>query len=130
MAKSYRFELLQKHSNEIAVDTRKLLKIEIANARKVFSVLDIHFHSIEKLPPGLVRNVKLALTARFINHLFSALFLIERGLIFDAFNCTRSALETTAFYWLICRDESAAKLYVGEKSPRQWKFESVWRAWV
>ena len=117
MAKSYRFELLLKHSNETALSTRKSLKREILEARKVFGFLDHHFHSLEKTPRGLVRNVKLALTARFTNHLFSALLLVERGLILDAFNCTRSALETTAFYWLVCHDDSAAALYDDEKSP-------------
>ena len=117
MAKSYRFEMLLKHSNETALNTRKTLKHEIMKAREIFGVLDHLFHSIEKKPKCLVRNVKLALTARFTNHIFSALLLIERGLVIDAFNCTRSALETTAFYWLVCHDESAAALYDGEKSP-------------
>ncbi len=117
MKNRYRFELLLNHSNETALSTRKSLKREISEARKMFKFLDHHFHSLEKKPIGLVRNVKLALTTRFINHLFSALLLVERGLILDAFNCTRSALETTAFYWLVCHDDSAATLYNDKKSP-------------
>ena len=39
------------------------------------------------------------------------------GLGMVAFNCSRSALETTAFYWLVCHDEDAASLYDARKSP-------------
>ncbi|MEK7245433.1 MAG: hypothetical protein AAB223_05385 [Pseudomonadota bacterium] len=116
MNKSYRFELLFKHSNETALNMRRTLKREMMEARKVFSFLDYHFQTLEKKPKSHLRNVKMALTARFINHLFAALLLIDRGLILDAFNCLRSALETTAFYWLVCRDEHAAPLYDAEKS--------------
>ena len=114
--KSYRYELLAVHSNATATETRRALKKEVFEARKVFAFLDKHFHLLEKEPKGLTRNVKLSLTARFTNHLFSALLLCERGLILDAFNCSRSALETTAFYWLLCKDPSAAHLYDGDKS--------------
>ncbi len=116
MNKSYRYELLMRHSNETALNTRRELKHQVMEARKIFGFLDRHFRSLEQTPKGLVRNVKMALTARFTNHLFSALFLIERGLILDAFNFSRSALETTAFYWLVCHDQTAASLYEGEKS--------------
>lgn len=117
MRKSYSYEMLQKHSNEVSLTTRKLLKHEIKQARKTFDFLDQHFHYLENKPKSYVRNVKMMLTARFINHLFSGLQLIERGLILDAFNCSRSALETTAFYWLVCNDSSSVSLYDGEKSP-------------
>jgi len=60
----------------------------------------------------------MALTARFINHLFSYVQLIERGLYLDAANCARSATETTAFYWLVCCDPAASKLYDETDSPR------------
>ena len=116
MSKNYRFELLLKHSNETALSTRQVLKREIMEARKVFAFLDQHFHTLVKEPNRLVRNVKMALTARFTDHLFAAVLLLERGLILDAFNCSRSALETTAFYWLVCNDESTAALYDAEKS--------------
>jgi len=116
MSKSYRFELLLRHSNETALGTRQVLKREILEARKVFGFLDQHFRTLEKEPTSLVRNVKMALTARFTNHLFSTLLLVERGLILDAFNGSRSALEATAFYWLVCNDESTAELYDADRS--------------
>jgi hypothetical protein len=116
MVNKYHFDLLFKHSNETAISSRRRLKKEITESHKVFSFLDHHFHEIEKKPKSLLRNVKLALTARFINHLLSSLILIERGLILDAFNCSRAAIEVTAFYWLVCRDENAASLYEESKS--------------
>lgn len=112
----YRYELLSVHMNEIVAETRRTLKKEVMEARKAFTFLDKHFHSIEKFPKGLVRNVKMLLTTRFTNHLLSTLMLAERGLVLDAINCSRSALETTAFYWLVCHDPSSANSYDGEKS--------------
>jgi hypothetical protein len=58
----------------------------------------------------------MMLTARFINHMFSQLLLTERGLLLDAFNCSRAAIETTGFYWLVLKDPSTAELYDSEKS--------------
>lgn len=117
MRTNYRYELLQKHSNEVSLTTRRLLKHEVKQVRNAFDFLDQHFGYLERQPKSHVRNVKMMLTARFINHLLSALQLIERGLVLDAFNCSRSALETTAFYWLVCNDSSSATLYDQEKSP-------------
>ena len=33
------------------------------------------------------------------------------------FNSIRSGIEATAFYWLVCKDETTAGLYDAEKSP-------------
>lgn len=114
----YSFDLLFRHSNQTAILTRQTLKHPIEQARRLFTFLSNHFSTLEKEPRGLVRNVKLALTARFINHMFSQLLLIERGLLLDAFNCSRAAIETTALYWLVCKDPSAAALYDGDRSPK------------
>lgn len=117
MRKRYGFELLFKHSNETAQNTRVALKDQVLQTRSIFGFLDYHFTSIENETASHTRNVKLALTTRFINHLFSTLLLAERGLILDAFNCFRSAIETTAFYWLVCHDNGSATIYDAEKSP-------------
>ena len=118
MDKAFNFELLFKHSNDVALTTRRTLKKEIGDARSVFNALGGHFNQLQKKPVSYDRNVKMALTARFINNRFSTLMLIERGLILDAFNCSRNAMEITAFYWLVCHDKSSASLYDGEKSPQ------------
>jgi hypothetical protein len=116
MRKRYNFDLLLKHSNETALSTRRNHKPQMACVRSAFGFLDVHFHRLEQKPVGLVRNVKLALTARFTNHLFSMVQLCERGLVLDAFNCSRSGIETSAFYWLVCLDPQTAALYEAERS--------------
>jgi hypothetical protein len=116
VANQYGFDLLFRHSNEVALTTRRILKQPVHEARKLFAFLGGHFHAIERDPPGLLRNVKLALTARFTNHLFSELMLIERGLLLDAFSCSRSALETTACYWLVLKDPATATFYDADRS--------------
>ncbi len=42
--------------------------------------------------------------------------LIERGLLLDAFNCSRAALEAAAFYWLVVKDPTTASHYEAEQS--------------
>jgi hypothetical protein len=117
-AARYSFDLLFRHSNQLATTTRQTLKHPLGQSRRLFAFLSNHFAALEREPRSLVRNVKLALTARFTNHMFSQLLLIERGLLLDAFNCSRASLEATAFYWLVCKDPTTAELYDGERSPK------------
>ena len=117
-ANKYAFDLLFRHSNNLAQGTKRSLKQPIHEARKLFAFRGRHFAEIESEAPSLTRNVKLALTARFINHQFAQLMLIERSLLLDAFNCSRSALETTAFYWLVVKEPASAALYDADTSPR------------
>ena len=114
----YHFDLLYRHSNELALSTRRTFKKEVATVKASFGFLAQRFDRLEREPKGHVRNVKMALTARFTNHLFAHVLLAERGLLLDAANCARSATETTAFYWLVCKDAAAAGLYDAEESPR------------
>ena len=118
MTGRYNFDLLLKHSNETALQTRRSMKPEMASVRESFAFLAKHFDRIERQPKSHIRNVKMALTGRFTNHLFSHFLLCERGVILDSINCVRSATEVTAFYWLVCRDPSSAGLYDAETSPR------------
>jgi hypothetical protein len=118
MRSRYNFDFLFIHSNTIADETRRTLKPQIMNARKIFTFLDKHFSMLEKKKKTHATNVKMMITARFINNMFSALLLTERGLLLDAFNSIRSGIEATAFYWLVCKDETTASLYDAEKSPR------------
>ncbi len=116
MRNRYNFELLFRHSNELAFNTRRTLKKQITEARKIFTFLDQHFETLKQKDKTYANNVKLALTARFINNMFAALLLIERGLLLDGFNSLRSGIEATAFYWLICKDETAASFYDAKRS--------------
>lgn len=116
MRNRYSFELLFRHSNELAFNTRRTLKKQITETRKIFTFLDQHFEALKQKDKTHANNIKIALTVRFINNMFSALFLIERGLFLDGFNSLRSGIEATAFYWLICKDEASALFYDAERS--------------
>lgn len=114
----YNYDLLYRHSNELALSTRRAFKKEAVTVKVSFGFLAQHFERLERQPKSHARNVRMALTARFTNHLFAHVLLAERALLLDAVNCARSATETTAFYWLVCKDPSAAGLYDAPESPR------------
>jgi hypothetical protein len=73
---------------------------------------------LEKRPPTLVKNVSLLLTCRFMNHVYSAMLLLEAGLTADALTCERSALETLAAFRLVSLDGSYAQKYHDGKFPK------------
>jgi hypothetical protein len=110
------FDLLFKHSNELVVGTRQTLMKQIMKCRSIFAFLDRHFSALEQTKKSHPRNVKMALTARFINNMFAALLLAERGLLLDAFNSLRSGIEATTLYWLVCEDATFASLFDAERS--------------
>lgn len=112
----YSFDLILKHSDAISRRARGEFGKEISNVKKVFQVLDTLCSIKEEYKPGIERNVLLSLIARYANHVFSMTLLCERGLMLDTFNASRSAIETTAFYWLVCVDPKTANLYYGERS--------------
>ncbi len=114
----YGFQMIFRHSNSLAIESRKLFKVENHSIGAAFAVLDALFDYLQQQPKSPDRNVKLVLLTRFINHLVSAHLLLERGLILDAHNPLRSALESTAFYWLVCLDPASAENFLGQKSPR------------
>lgn len=118
MKGKYQYNLLNRHSNALTIDTRKKLKKEMKTAKEAFRLIDSLWSPINDLPRGHLRNVKLALVARFTNHIFAQTILTERGLILDALNCARSATETTAFYWLVCVAPETAQQYDASESPR------------
>jgi len=114
----YNFDLLYRHSNELAINTRRSLKKEINHVKDNFRFLEQHFDRFERQQKSHYRNVKMGLNVRFINHLFSYELLVERCLLLDAANCARNATEALAFYWLVCKAASAAELYDAQDSPR------------
>jgi hypothetical protein len=114
----YNFDLVMRHSNTLAIESRRNNKERHHSARKTLSFLGTIIDEIGNEGKSHQRNVRMALTTRFYNHLFSQLILTERGLFLDAANASRSATETTAFYWLVCLDPNSAALYDDEKSPR------------
>ena len=114
----YGFQMIFRHSNALAIESRRLFKVENHTIERAFVVLDALFDYLQKQPKTLARNVKLVLLTRFINHIFSAHLLVERGLLLDAHNPLRSALESVAFYWLVCFDPASAEQFEGRNSPR------------
>ncbi len=118
MKGKYGFDLLNRHSNSLMVETRKQFKEEVKMVKEAFRLLDSLREPINDLPKGHLRNVKLSLLTRFTNHLFAQTIMAERGLILDAINCARSATETTAFYWLVCVAPENAEKYDATHSPR------------
>jgi hypothetical protein len=112
----YDFDPLFKHSNEVATRTRREFRHEVAAIKAALRCLDVLFHGLQAKPISLQSNVRMALVARFTNHLWSQFLLCERGLILDCFNASSTALETTALYWLICVNSTAASLYGAERS--------------
>jgi antitoxin component HigA of HigAB toxin-antitoxin module len=118
MKGKYNFDLLVRHSNSLSLESRRIFKNEMKMVREGFRLLDSLWAGIHETQKGHYRNVRLALLARFTNHLLSQTTLAERGLLLDAINAARSATETTAFYWLICVSPDDAAKYDAEISPR------------
>lgn len=114
----FQFAHLEKHSQWLANETMTKCAERRAAASETISFLGVVFETVEKQPKSLFRNVRLMLIARFMNHLYSMFLLVERGLFLDAHACARSATEATAFYWMICIDQSYAEEYNKKRSPR------------
>jgi len=70
-----------------------------------------YFQGLEETPKTTARNVKMLLTTRFMNHLYSCFLLVESGMIADAVTCERSAIEVLAAYKLLCVKPELADKY-------------------
>jgi hypothetical protein len=107
----YTFEKLKKHTAMIRSDAEPLIsKNEMAwnDAVVMFSK---YFQGLEETPKTTARNVKMLLTTRFMNHLYSCFLLVESGMIADAVTCERSAIEVLAAYKLLCVKPELADKY-------------------
>ena len=114
----FQFAALEKHSQIVTKETKSKCADRRLAASETISFLGVVFETVEQQPKCLFRNVRLMLIARFMNHLYSMFSLVERGLFLDAQACARSATEATAFYWMICIDQSSAEDYDKKRSPR------------
>lgn len=114
----YNFDLVNRHSSLVASECRRVNSERFKSVKDTLSFLGQIIDEIGGEPKSHQRNVRMALATRFFNHLYSQLILTERGLLLDAANASRSAIETTAFYWLVCLDANSAALYDAESSPR------------
>ncbi len=114
----YNFDLVNRHSSLVASECRRVNSERFKSVKDTLSFLGQIIDEIGGEPKSHQRNVRMALATRFFNHLYSQLILTERGLLLGAANASRSAIETTAFYWLVCLDANSAALYDAESSPR------------
>lgn len=114
----YNFDLVMRHSNMLALESRKNNKEHYLSAKQALSFLGTVIDEIGNEKKTHHRNVRMALATRFYNHLFSQIILTERGLYLDASNAFRSATETAAFYWLVSLDPSSSSLYDNTESPQ------------
>ena len=106
------------HSENVKSLTSSIMSKHYSIIDEAFKEFDKYLIEIENEPSSLHRNVRMMLACKLFNHVYSALVLTENGLIVDAIISERSALETIAFYWLICIDPESAKYYEQEKFLR------------
>lgn len=116
--KKYTFENIRRHSKIISADTSKVLQENQEFIIKAFDDFDEYLMSLESQPISPARNVTMMLACKLFNHVYSAIVLVENGLIVDSILCGRNALETVAFYWLMQVDENAVNEYLNNEIPR------------
>ncbi|NKN31915.1 hypothetical protein [Marichromatium bheemlicum] len=115
---NFSFDNLVIHSESIkerSIRVRSKFKKEWVEAVDEFSKFYV---SLETSPKSTLRNVKLLLSTRFFNHVFSSLTLAEAGLLADAIVCERSSIETLAGYKLVCVAPDHANKYNTDKFPK------------
>lgn len=109
---------LKAHSSSIRADIQPTLRDKIDYFDKCLADFSQFLKDLEAEPATLQKNVKLMLTCKFLNHIYSAFILAENGLIVDSILCARNALETIAFHWLVCLDPNAIEEYNHGSIPR------------
>lgn len=111
-----RYAKLRQHTDNVRADTSRIAAKGSAALVEAIEDFDEFFQAISG--ERVNANVRRVLATKFFNHWYSSLILCESGLMTDALLCERSALETLAYYWLVCLDPAAVKEYVSEKTPR------------
>ena len=114
----YAFGNLRRNTELICGQSGRILQEYRSLIDQEFADFDDFLNELENQPPSLDRNVRMMLACKFLNHVYSALVLAERGLIVDAVLCERNALETAAFHWLVCLDPNALQEYGQNDIPR------------
>lgn len=114
----YTLDALETHTQTIQVLAKKVLKKHRLALDEGLAKFNGYINVLEKLPPSPERNVKMLLSCKFLNHIYSSLLLAQCGLSVDAILCVRNALETVAFHRLVCLDPTAAAEYLSDNVPR------------
>lgn len=118
MRTRYDLQSLRGHTAHIRTVTERITVSGGEFLRDALESFDEFVASLESAPPTLVRNVRLLLSCRFFNHVYSALLLSEAGLIVDSIVCERTALETLAAFRLVMVRPSYAERYECGDFPR------------
>jgi hypothetical protein len=111
----YTFEKLKKHTEMIQSNAEPLIsknKVAWDDAVTLFSE---YFQKLEDSPESTIKNVKMLLVARFMNHLYSSFLLVVSGMSSDAVTCQRSAIEVLSAYKLLCVEPELAEKYNKDK---------------
>lgn len=114
----YTFSKMRRHSKEIRYKTTDIIDKNRIIIDKSFNEFDKFVASLENQEISLLRNANLILACKMLNHVYSAMMLAENGLMVDAILCERNAIETMAFYWLLCYDSSYAEKYNNGDIPK------------
>ena len=114
----YTLTKLRKHTEQVRVLISAIQEEHLPGIEKAFCDFSDFVEELEQQPITLERNVKMMLGCKFLNHIYSALLIAERGLMVNAILCERNALETVAFHWLVCLDPNTATEYNLDNIPR------------
>jgi len=114
----YNFSGLQAHTKSIRLGAQRAIRKHRDGLNQAFSDFNKFIADLECRPPSLDRNVRLELSCKVFNHVYSGLILAEAGMTVDAIICERSAWEAIAFHWLVCTKPEAATDYERNDVPK------------
>jgi hypothetical protein len=117
MEERYSFKRLRYHTAYIKSKTQHSFVSKIDSLENAFSSFDKYFLELENKEKTLENNVRKILAVSFINHMYSALILVECGLIPGALICERKALEILAFEFVLRINPEYTNKYNKNKIP-------------
>ncbi len=109
---------LRRHTRSVRAESAPIAEHQRDQLDTAVRGFDEFFAHLDEQSDNLRKNVRKVLATSFFNHWYSALLLIESGLIVDAVLCERNALETLAFHWLVCLDPAAVDDYHAGNIPK------------
>jgi hypothetical protein len=112
------FDSLIKHTDSIRNESWLIVQKHRREWNAALNAFSEFYEDLERSPSSIGRNVKLLLSTRFLNHVYSAFKLVECGLVADAIVCERSAIESLAGYKLVCSSSEMAEKYNSGKFPK------------
>lgn len=117
-APRYSLPALRRHTRSVRTDGASLIEHHQRSLDAAVRRFDEFFAGLDEESGNLQKNVRKLLATSFFNHWYSALLLIESGLVVDGVLCARNAMEALAFHWLVCVDSAAADGYHAGRIPK------------